>query len=351
MFESIVNDYLESTPYKEWSIIAILQYTASKSELSRDTIDILKIDSYSVLQTVCRNVTSANTLQTLKEHCVAKIEIEDICNVDVNEVTVSTALKQKSHPSQSESRNKKTTIDLSDQSESGSGLYYEDSVERVQEEVYIFSAQRIETRVMNIELIKKNSFNNNEAEEFISKKEIKECWNGREIENDSQKQQHNFTKQENEHERLGDKHDGILYMNICGVKVGIGFIKVVGNAFATITSNKNDDLEKLLKGISHAHQSDENTSKLQSFAVLVYGCEFHFLSMHLIGDMYVVDKYDAFVIPDSGLNLLHIGDIVKIVKKFKIRMIKYYHKLIQKPCIVTWPSMSGLPTASPFKPK
>ncbi|CAJ0649239.1 7669_t:CDS:2 [Entrophospora sp. SA101] len=101
----------------------------------------------------------------------------------------------------------------------------------------------------------------------------------------------------------------------------------------------------------HSHQSDENTSKLQSFAVLVYGCEFHFLSMHLIGDMYVVDEYDAFVIPDSGLNLLHIGDIVKIVKKFKIQMIKYYHKLIQKPCIVTRPLMSGLPTASPSKPK
>ncbi|CAJ0831215.1 16186_t:CDS:2, partial [Entrophospora sp. SA101] len=266
MFESIVNDYLQSTPYKEWLIIVILQYTASKSELSRDTIDILKTDSYSVLWNdvkhfidevqlknerkefniaVCQNVTSANTLQTLKEHCVAKIEIEDIRNVDVNEVTVST---------------------------------------------------------------------------------------------------------ENECERRGDKHDGILYMNICGVKVGVGFIKVVGNAFATITSDKNDDLEKLLKGTSHSHQSDENTSKLQSFAVLVYGCEFHFLSMHLIGDMYVVDEYDAFVIPDSGLNLLHIGDIVKIVKKFKIQMIKYYHKLIQKPCIVTRPLMSGLPTASPSKP-
>ncbi|CAJ0826613.1 2230_t:CDS:2 [Entrophospora sp. SA101] len=115
-------------------------------------------------------------------------------------------------------------------------------------------------------------------------------------------------------------------MNICGVKVGVGFIKVVGNAFATITSDKNDDLEKLLKAMTislwyqHSHQSDENTSKLQSFAVLVYGCEFHFLSMHLIGDMYVVDEYDAFVIPDSGLNLLHIGDIVKIVKKFKNKL-------------------------------
>ena len=62
------------------------------------------------------------------------------------------ALKQKSHPSQSESRNKRTTIDLSNQSESDSELYCEDSVERVkelgsefpQEEVYIFNVPIIE---------------------------------------------------------------------------------------------------------------------------------------------------------------------------------------------------------------
>ncbi|CAJ0900825.1 16657_t:CDS:2 [Entrophospora sp. SA101] len=63
------------------------------------------------------------------------------------------------------------------------------------------------------------------------------------------KQQRNFIKQENERERLGDKHDGILYMNVRGVKVGVGFIEVADNAFNTITSDKNDDLEKLLKGI------------------------------------------------------------------------------------------------------
>jgi hypothetical protein len=39
-------------------------------------------------------------------------------------------------------------------------------------------------------------------------------------------------------------------MNINGVKVGVGFVEVVGNAFTTVISDKNDDLEKLLKGIS-----------------------------------------------------------------------------------------------------
>jgi hypothetical protein len=39
-------------------------------------------------------------------------------------------------------------------------------------------------------------------------------------------------------------------MNVNGVKVGVGFVEVVGNAFTTDISDKNDDLEKLLKGIS-----------------------------------------------------------------------------------------------------
>ncbi|CAJ0745602.1 16991_t:CDS:2 [Entrophospora sp. SA101] len=263
----------------------------------------------------------------------------------------------------------KTTIDLSDQSESDSGLYYEDLVERVQEEVDIFSAQRIESELgqllesletkshlenyniiclFNVEfsymkqLFKKlpmdqmcmikNKWSEvsftllrllNEITEFSYTRVLQllrrhsalldssssEYQYRDEIVNillasifydvedalwTKTKQQRNFIKQENERERLGDKHDGILYMNVRGVKVGVGFIEVADNAFNTITSDKNDDLEKLLK--------------------------------------------------DSGLNLLHVGDIVKIVKKFKIRMIKYCHKLIQEPRIATRHTISGLPT-------
>ncbi len=38
-------------------------------------------------------------------------------------------------------------------------------------------------------------------------------------------------------------------MNINGIKIGVGFVEVVGNAFTSNISDKNDDLEKLLKGI------------------------------------------------------------------------------------------------------
>ncbi len=40
--------------------------------------------------------------------------------------------------------------------------------------------------------------------------------------------------------------------------------------------------------------------------------------MHLVDEMYIVDEYDAFVIPDSGVGLLQIGNVIEIVKKFKV---------------------------------
>ena len=128
MFESTVNEYLETTPCKDWTIIAVLEHTASKFELSIDTFQILKGDFYSVLlsiseskslhihqnaknkakkiltgfngsfssadvkhfidklelknerrefhTTVCRNVTVASTLQALKVSCKANLRIK-----------------------------------------------------------------------------------------------------------------------------------------------------------------------------------------------------------------------------------------------------------------------------------
>ncbi|CAG8573821.1 11675_t:CDS:10, partial [Diversispora eburnea] len=167
-----------------------------------------------------------------------------------------------------------------------------------------------------------------------------------EIENVTRKRQRNFSKQENERERLGDKHDGILYMNVQGAPVEIGFLEVVGNAFTKIISDKNDDLEKLLKAMmislwyQHAHQSEESipeNMKLQSYAILVFD------------NMYIVDEFDAFVIPVSGVDFSQIENIVEIVKKFKIRLIKYYWQLIQKTRKVTRLPKPGLPKASPSK--
>ncbi|CAG8734541.1 9533_t:CDS:2, partial [Dentiscutata heterogama] len=74
--------------------------------------------------------------------------------------------------------------------------------------------------------------------------------------------------------------------------------------------------------------------------------EFHFLSMHFIDDMYIVDEFDAFVIPDSGMNFLQIGIIIEI-----IRLIKYYRQLIQRPRRVTRFPKPGLPNVSQLKLK
>ena len=74
-----------------------------------------------------------------------------------------------------------------------------------------------------------------------------------EIENKTRKRQCNSLKQEGERGRIGDKHDGVLYLKIHGVKIEVGFMEVVGNAFTTNATDKNDDLEKLLK--DHINQT------------------------------------------------------------------------------------------------
>ncbi|CAG8661780.1 9348_t:CDS:10 [Funneliformis mosseae] len=136
--------------------------------------------------------------------------------------------------------------------------------------------------------------------------------------------------QEDERGKLGDKHDGILYMNINGVKISVGYFEVVAMMVSLY--------------YQRVHQSDDvNTHNCN------FGREYHLLSMHLVDEMYIVDEYDAFVVPDSGVDLLQIGKVIEIVKKFKVRMIKYYRQLIKKPRKVTRLPSSGLPVASPSK--
>ncbi|RGB23000.1 hypothetical protein C1646_748338 [Rhizophagus diaphanus] len=61
----------------------------------------------------------------------------------------------------------------------------------------------------------------------------------------TRKRQRNFSKAENEREQLGDKHDGVIYMNVHGSKVEVGFFEVVAmmislryqHAYSKDTSN------------------------------------------------------------------------------------------------------------------
>ncbi|CAG8757104.1 8163_t:CDS:2, partial [Acaulospora morrowiae] len=112
MFELIINEYLGNTMCKDWTIIDMLEYVESKSEISTDLIETLKTEIYSTLQNfrdthnihihenaknkalinerrgfhlaVRRNVTSSNTLQALEGK-----EIEEIRNTNENEVSIS----------------------------------------------------------------------------------------------------------------------------------------------------------------------------------------------------------------------------------------------------------------------
>ncbi|CAG8654726.1 4377_t:CDS:10 [Funneliformis caledonium] len=176
-----------------------------------------------------------------------------------------------------------------------------------------------------------------------------------EIENGTRKRQRNFSKTDNEREKLGDKHDGVIYMNVHGSKVEVGFFEVVGNALINNNNFKNDDLTKLLKAmmisLRYQYAYSKNASSLQSFSILVYGCEYHFLSMHLINNMYVVDEFDAFILPNSSVCFSEIGNAVEVIKKFKLRMTMYYRYLINSPRKATWLTSIDLPTASPSNPK
>ncbi|CAG8490541.1 2970_t:CDS:10 [Paraglomus occultum] len=139
MFESLLRDYFDNNPQKEWSIINALRYIESKTELlSSDTINIFKDDMYSLLQSlsdkryvhefakkkakkilanydksfssgdikrfideielknekkefqisISRRVTSASTLKALEEHREDRIAIGDMRNAESTTSTV-----------------------------------------------------------------------------------------------------------------------------------------------------------------------------------------------------------------------------------------------------------------------
>ncbi|CAG8820684.1 8105_t:CDS:2, partial [Racocetra persica] len=89
------------------------------------------------------------------------------------------------------------------------------------------------------------------------------------------------------------KHDGILYYNLNSIKVSVGYMEVVGNAFASNTSDKNSDLEKLLK-VLRCKSTDQHAQKIA-----------------IIRNSLFV----PFLVYAS--NRQCIGKIVEIIKKFK----------------------------------
>ncbi|GBB93771.1 hypothetical protein RclHR1_22290002 [Rhizophagus clarus] len=176
-----------------------------------------------------------------------------------------------------------------------------------------------------------------------------------EIENEIQKVQRNDTKENKERSKIGMKHDGVINMIIHGKKYQVGFLEVVGNAFNNDITDRNIDLEKLYKAMSlslwnqRAHLDNETSQQLSTFAVLVHGKIFSFLSMHYINNEFVVKNYDDFILPTTNECLVRLPKIIETIVKFKIRIMIYhrehmanFHKVVRSPS-------DNPPNASPQK--
>ncbi|CAG8531076.1 9696_t:CDS:2, partial [Paraglomus occultum] len=176
-----------------------------------------------------------------------------------------------------------------------------------------------------------------------------------EIENEIQKMQRNDTKEDKERSKLGIKHDGVINMIIHGKKYQIGFLEVVGNAFNKDITDRNIELEKLYKAMSlslwnqRAHLDIETSQQLSTFAVLVHGKNFNFLSMHCINNMFVVKNYDDFILPTTNECLMRIPKIIEMIVKFKIRITIYHREHMASFYKVVRSPSDNPPNASPQK--
>ncbi|CAG8512143.1 9727_t:CDS:10 [Funneliformis caledonium] len=174
-----------------------------------------------------------------------------------------------------------------------------------------------------------------------------------ETENEIQKVQRNDTKENKERSKIGMKHDGVINMIIHGKKYQVGFLEVVGNAFNNDITDRNIDLEKLYKAMSlslwnqRAHLDNETSQQLSTFAVLVHGKIFSFLSMHYINNEFVVKNYDDFILPTINECLVRLPKIIETIANSRIMIyhrehIANFHKVVRSPS-------DNPPNASPQK--
>ncbi|CAG8715417.1 1674_t:CDS:2, partial [Scutellospora calospora] len=121
---------------------------------------------------------------------------------------------------------------------------------------------------------------------------------------------------------VGWEHDAMLVIKVNSVDFQVGFGEVVGNACIRDDKKMIEDREKILKsmqlGLFRLHQSfrqqgvDENDiSNAETFGILVYRKTFHFYSMHYVNNLYLVDQFDGFTIPDNSGQLEQLSDIIE----------------------------------------
>ncbi|CAG8495739.1 5479_t:CDS:10 [Gigaspora rosea] len=160
-----------------------------------------------------------------------------------------------------------------------------------------------------------------------------------EVENQDSKVQKDSARPLGQRRSVGWEHDAMLIIKVNSVDFQVGFGEVVGNACIRDDKKMIEDREKILKsmqlGLFRLYQLfkqqgvDENDiSNAETFGILVYRKTFHFYSMHYVNNLYLVDQFDGFTIPDNSGQLEQLSDIIEAMFSFKQRVINL-HRSIQ----------------------
>ncbi|CAG8532771.1 2966_t:CDS:10 [Funneliformis mosseae] len=157
-----------------------------------------------------------------------------------------------------------------------------------------------------------------------------------EVENTDRKDQKNSARPQGQRRSVGWDHDAILIMKANNVDYQIGFCEVVGNACIHDDQKMIGDREKILKSmqlglfrlrklLSKQGVDENGICKAETFGILIYRKTFCFYSMHYVDDLYLVDQFEGFTIPDNYGQLAELLNIIEIMFTFKQRVMDLHH--------------------------
>ncbi|GBC45676.2 uncharacterized protein OCT59_013563 [Rhizophagus irregularis] len=156
------------------------------------------------------------------------------------------------------------------------------------------------------------------------------------VENTDRKDQKNSARPQGQRRSVGWDHDAILIMKANNVDYQIGFCEVVGNACIHDDQKMVGDREKILKSmqlglfrlrklLSKLGVDENGICKAETFGILIYRKTFCFYSMHYVDDLYLVDQFEGFTIPDNSGQLAELFNIIEIMFTFKQRVMDLHH--------------------------
>ncbi|CAG8705295.1 10143_t:CDS:10 [Funneliformis caledonium] len=155
-----------------------------------------------------------------------------------------------------------------------------------------------------------------------------------EVENTDRKDQKNSARPQGQRRSIGWDHDAILIMK--ANNVDYRFCEVVGNACIHDDQKMIGDREKILKSmqlglfrlrklLSKQGVDENGICKAETFGILIYRKTFCFYSMHYVDDLYLVDQFEGFTIPDNSGQLAELLNIIEIMFTFKQRVMDLHH--------------------------